>query len=235
MPCGTSWLNLESDLDCSAHKQNVRGHEGGFCPGIFCEGGIADFGFEPMLGQIGLEPTFDLDSEDQLCRGRSAPATEYAVGDTHFSPEDTPPSLPEDSCFQLLPSTLFVSKAPAPQLANSILGFLRDHLHASFVKVRCAKFTVKADLVHDGSKCTVKLRVYRSDNDTLVVEMQRRRGDVVAFVQIFRSLTQYLEKQYTLLEGTVAGPLAGLLAKSVATLTEPSDTWMPVGLPVPSC
>merc|ERR1712232_264833 len=86
------------------------------------------------------------------------------------------------------------------------MGFLREKSNASFSKVRCAKFAIKADVFEDVAGMlvhfVVKMRVYRtlcrySDNGTrLAVDFQRRTGDAVAFRQFFRRAHAHLNMHF---------------------------------------
>lgn len=143
----------------------------------------------------------------------SAPSEEYV-----FLQGDDARDLPQDPFFQLLATTLFVKAAAAHQLGNTCLSFLRDVLSAPAVKLRRAKFTAKAELLHrwielssglsQASACTVKLRAYRVADGLLAVELQRREGDCVAFMNIFQVFTQYLKESYQLVEGPPVAALA---------------------------
>merc|ERR1719210_2861518 len=136
-----------------------------------------------------------------------------------FAPENVPPGLPQHPHFRLPPTSFFLRTASAWCLGRDLVSFLQDELCAPYVKVRPAKFTLKAEVVCGGNPCTVKLRVYRLVCGALVVELQRRQGDALAFSEIFGRLAQYLGQCCDLIEGPIAAPLTepllGMLAASL--------------------
>jgi hypothetical protein len=169
-------------------------------------------------------PLFMLDSTKDVCpwdmstggRHVGVSSKDRAV----FESGDVPSRLPRDPLFQLPSTSLFVRAASTAQLGNDLKNFLLRELDAPDVKVRCTKFTLKAAVQYDGAHCTVKLRVHRLDCGLLVVEVQRRQGDAVAFMGVFEALSQHLAQRCELLEGPLAAslvvPLAGALVRFLA-------------------
>merc|ERR1719350_2745945 len=126
-----------------------------------------------------------------------------------------PPGLPKTPFFELLPTCVRLRGLAAEKdareaeekeeevphwmscLGNDLVDFLRAGLPSrQAVKVRPEKFTAKAEVGHDGARCTVKLRAYLLDDGAIAVEAQRRSGDVVFFMNIFRALVRFLELRY---------------------------------------
>lgn len=120
-----------------------------------------------------------------------------------FGADDLPPELPADPLLRLGTTALVLTASSAPALGNLLLAFLREEVQASALKLSRGKFTLKADVVHSGAMCTVKLRVYDAGDGRHVVEAQRRQGDCVAYVEVFRALTRYLAQHCQLAEGAL--------------------------------
>lgn len=206
---------------------------------------------EPALAHTGIEIASGMASEFhqtrfefgadhgiehlEICGGASEPSHAPAAADSLpcFAPGDMPPSLPQDPYFQLPPTCLFVRAPLASHLGNDLCSFLQDELHATSVKLRTAKFTAKAAVFCGETPCTVKMRVYQLGCGVLVVELQRRQGDALAFAKIFRLLSHHLEQRYTLIEGPLAGPLVGVLTASLTGCPSgslaTSPAWLAVG------
>lgn len=125
---------------------------------------------------------------------------EHVISEGHAS-SDEAPVVPRDPYFHLLPTSLLVSCASSQKLFNLLVRFLSE-MSPESLKKSCKKFTAKAEVVHKGELCTVKIRVYKSSDGVFVVELQRRMGDAVAFMSIFRMLIQCLENKthYKLVE-----------------------------------
>jgi len=119
-----------------------------------------------------------------------------------FMHGDKAPGLPQHPFFQLQRTRVFVRTSLPHLLGNCLVEFLHSRLSVPTapLKVRCAKFTAKADVCHVDNtcqvegECTVKLRVYWVSDDLFVVELQRRAGDAVACAGIFRELTEHLDE-----------------------------------------
>lgn len=110
-----------------------------------------------------------------------------------FQPYDLPPvaQLDESWCCQLSTTLAVVTSSPH-QVGNDMLRFLRS-VAASSVKLRRAKGTIKATLVHDLTCVSLKFRLLVLVSGIVAVHVQRRAGDSVAFSQVFTSFTYYLE------------------------------------------
>jgi len=113
------------------------------------------------------------------------------IAESSFASADAPPPLPQHAFFQLASTTLYLKRVPSHKLGNCLLSFLRDQA-ALGVKVRRGKFTLKAEVLVNGSPCTVKLRVYAMRDGCLSVEVQRRTGDAVTFAVVYGMLVQHL-------------------------------------------
>jgi len=114
-----------------------------------------------------------------------------------FRPGEQPRLLPSEPLFRLEATTLLLQARSAHFLGNAIIDFLRDHAPAvPWMRVRHAKFSIRAEVCSGDSPCTVKLRVYAGAAPGLfVVELQRRRGDAVAFARLFRKLAGFLPRR----------------------------------------
>jgi hypothetical protein len=69
---------------------------------------------------------------------------------------------------------------------NCLLDFFEREMIAEVTKVCKAKFAVKVDVFDRGTACSLKFRMYKQQSGELVVEFQRRSGDIVAFHNIVR-------------------------------------------------
>lgn len=166
--------------------------------------------FSSALGEAHLAPQYTYYSPSVLGGKQfgfdATPSEEYV-----FLEGDEARDLPKDPFFQLLATTLYVKAPAAHHLGNVCLSFLRDELSAPAVKLRRAKYTAKADVLHRWTelssglshkcRCTVKLRAYRVARGVLAVELQRREGDAIAFMNIFKMFTQYLKDRFQMAEG----------------------------------
>lgn len=128
--------------------------------------------------------------EDLLEGGHDEDASRPRSED--FASGPMPPPLPQDEFFYLLPANLKVTTSSPDSLGNDLADFFRIKLGVQNPKVRPNKYTFKGNVAKGEVSCTVKLRVYRQEENVFVVEAQRRQGDVVFFMNVFRALDRFL-------------------------------------------
>jgi len=123
-----------------------------------------------------------------------------------FTREHEAPPLPLDPLFTLEITTVRVCAVDAYLLGEMLVDFLHTAATVLSLKVKHIKYSIKADVLHDGQPCCVKLRVFAqpasaAERSTgvaggppteLAVEAQRRAGDAVAFMGLFRKLAEHL-------------------------------------------
>lgn len=168
----------------------VPSQEGTFSQGsYYCDYGAQESAFDMGFQQV---------SKNANCDPGSAERFEQA---------DVSPCLPNDSFFELEVTTLHIFDAKACKIMNCLLDFLEmgDQVKSSVTKVRRQKFWIKADVFVDGLMCTMKVRSYHcqsqsiGSSDYVAVEFQRRKGDCVAFNKVYSLAAQDLKRV-----GTVA-------------------------------
>jgi len=113
-----------------------------------------------------------------------------------FRPGDEAPHLPSSPHFELEPTTVSAQSSECHRLGNALQHFFYDKFSAAPTKVDRDKFTIRAEISCGIVACVVKLRVHQHELtcDRLSVELQRRSGDAVFFVHIFRKLVEYLKE-----------------------------------------
>lgn len=76
--------------------------------------------------------------------------------------------------------------------------FLADFLHSDNVVLGMAvddrKFAIDADVFHDSYVVSVKIRVYEENEGQFAVEVVRRKGDALVFMEFFRKLARSLQR-----------------------------------------
>jgi len=112
----------------------------------------------------------------------------------NFARYDSPPCLPTDACFALEATTLQVGAWQPFGLGNALLDFLHREVVVLCMKVNNRKFTIKAEIFCGSSTINVKLRTYEVTAGTYAVEVQRRQGDSVVFMDLFRKLARFLQR-----------------------------------------
>jgi len=103
------------------------------------------------------------------------------------------PRLSDQPFREVEATTVELQTFEPARLGNTLQDFLFEICGVVSVKVSREKFAIKAELTSGLNSCVVKLRIYEVAPGSFAVEMQRRRGDAVFFVQIFRKLSQYLK------------------------------------------
>lgn len=108
-------------------------------------------------------------------------------------------------------STAILLEAHSPALvAEAMYAFLRTEVLSNITKVSPHKFAMKADVFQEShgfsANCSLKARVLRPEQsqspNSLLVEMCRRKGDAVAFQNIFGVVSQYLLQRFPPLTGS---------------------------------
>jgi len=111
-----------------------------------------------------------------------------------FEATQVAPKAPSDIFFRFKPTTYWLHGVAAPDIGNTLLDFLASTRAATITKVNQAKFSIKANVVMDGSECTVKLRMYSDDaHRALALEFQRRSGCDLVFNKFYQLVREYLE------------------------------------------
>lgn len=108
-----------------------------------------------------------------------------------FDESDVPPEVPSDPWFRLEPTTVVIQCRSPACAANRLFAHLQRVAEASVLKVRRAKFSVKAHVCRAGLMCELKVRLYRQQGDYLV-EFRRCSGDALSFASAYRSGSDHL-------------------------------------------
>ena len=113
-----------------------------------------------------------------------------ALLEARFLEDDAPPNLPD---FALEMTTIYVSRDSGWKLGNEVLSFFAGEKEsaATLRKLRRAKFAITID-VEVWALATIKTRIYAARNGMYAIEMQRRSGDSVTFIHIFRKIARFL-------------------------------------------
>lgn len=96
-------------------------------------------------------------------------------------------------------TTVTILSSSAAEVAACIYKFLKSEVAASIRKVTPNKFAIKADIFNDVggnfTNCLLKVRVLRppgQESQGLLVEFNRRQGDVVSFGHFFAQASAHL-------------------------------------------
>ena len=114
-----------------------------------------------------------------------------ALLEARFQDGDDPPILPADPYFHLETTTIFVSRDSGWALGNEVLKFFASEtslLH----KLRRGKFAITVEAAI-WMCATIKTRIYKIGEESYTIEMQRRSGDVVTFVHVFRKAVRFFQ------------------------------------------
>lgn len=104
-----------------------------------------------------------------------------------------PPKKPADPLFQLMATTIYLTREDPRTIWVRLLEFIGTH-KMSTRKVRPDKYSFKAEM-HGGMSgmCCVKVHVYLEEQqDSVAVEFQRRDGDSILFHSIYRHAHDHL-------------------------------------------
>jgi len=147
--------------------------------------------------------------------------------------DDVCPSPPTDPFFRYEVTAIRVQCERASMLGNSLLDLL-DAGEASVVtKMNHKKFTINASIFQDDTLCALKIRIFQQElqTGTYIVDVQRRSGDSVLFMQaywqIFIHLLDHM-KEVTLLGDTDSQLCAQIHAQfdCSAVGVQPEQRWM---------
>lgn len=118
----------------------------------------------------------------------TAPANDCraAPGVSRFQDGDEAPPTPDDDLWQFEKTSFEVTDASAAHIGNLMLEFFDTQVAALITKVNRRKFTIKVEARLDGLSCATKIRIYRQALGQYKVEMQRRRGDIIAFQRLYK-------------------------------------------------
>lgn len=133
---------------------------------------------------------------DQDTKVHASPIT------SRFENSELPPALPEDPLFQLSATTITCSCDPSWGM-NTLLDFFETQVTSEVTKVTPAKFAIKLEAFDNGTRCSMKVRMYRLQNDEYALEFQRRSGDAITFQKVYQQACLQLEPR-SASTGTVA-------------------------------
>lgn len=105
-----------------------------------------------------------------------------------------PPHPPCSPNFTFGSHVFFVEGCCPHKIFNCLVAFLSSQVEVSGIKVRLAKYAVKAEVFVDGISCTVKARIY-SYNGKYAVDTQRRAGDSFIFQSTRGLLMDFVKAQ----------------------------------------
>jgi len=111
---------------------------------------------------------------------------------TEFEDVDVPPRLSDELRAYLEVTTLPLSEQAPRTAGNKLLTFLKKVVEARVNRVNWKKFSIRADAVLELRSCNIKVRIYQEDAGC-IVEFQRRSGDALAFMQLYRRAALYLQ------------------------------------------
>lgn len=135
---------------------------------------------------------------DRLDKREPAGVVSDSITDTdpgvvrRFTESDRPPMAPSSRLFQFAATTLRMRTVAPFEIGNLVLDFLTTRVKATIAKVNFAKFAIKAEVFIDSSSCLLKARSYEESQDSFCVEFQRRKGDCVAFGEVYRLAVEFL-------------------------------------------
>jgi hypothetical protein len=109
-----------------------------------------------------------------------------------FEVEDIPPTLADETKACLAATSLHLTEYSSFAAGNHLLTFLRKVVNARVNKVNRKKFAIRAEAVWEGLSCSMKIRIFQQERGTMV-EFQRRSGDTMAFIKLFRQAAGYLQ------------------------------------------
>ena len=115
-----------------------------------------------------------------------------ALLEARFQDGDDPPILPDDPYFHLETTTIDVSRDCAWKLGNEVLTFFASETASVLRKLNRDKFAITVDVALL-KRATIKTRIYKIGEDAYTIEMQRRSGDGVTFVHVFRKAVRFFQ------------------------------------------
>ena len=112
-----------------------------------------------------------------------------ALLEARFQDGDDPPILPADPYFHLETTTIDVSRDCAWKLGNEVLTFFASETSV-LRKLNRDKFAITVEVAL-WKRATIKTRIYKIGDGSYTIEMQRRSGDGVTFVHVFRKAVRF--------------------------------------------
>jgi hypothetical protein len=104
--------------------------------------------------------------------------------DDAFVVAHVPPALSRDVRASLQ-STIVESESSPVAIGNRLLSFLGRKVDAKINKMGQEEFTIQAEAFMATCWCSFKVRIYKKEDGSLM-EFQKRSGDSLAFVRLFR-------------------------------------------------
>jgi len=113
---------------------------------------------------------------------------------TNFQEHHVPPRPPSSAHFFFAPTTFFVEGCSPQQIGKSLVAFLTTDVIASVTKVRPQKYSIKADVFHEGMSCSLKVKVY-SDDGRYAIEVHRKAGAAFVLQTTYHHLKAHMTEQ----------------------------------------
>jgi len=127
---------------------------------------------------------------------------------SEFIKGDKPPLFPDNEFYELEPTTCRMRlphSGSAHKIGSDLLHFFKTDVKATIVKSRPLKFWVSAQVFMPEGMCKVKARGYDMREDVYALEFQRKKGDALAFNNLYTQVTVFFRKlEYDLLEEPAA-------------------------------
>jgi len=147
------------------------------------------------LGKLGDDwMTFPISSNGLQAEDEDGPRTGGSSVDTSkdFEDTDVPPELKEEARLPLGANTLHLNMHSPVAAGNQLCSFFKqkDKVVAEIKKVNRKKFTVSATGIMEDLPFQVKVRIYQ-ENSGSCLEFQRRSGDALACMWLFRRASEY--------------------------------------------
>jgi len=176
----TRGLSLYDAVDLSSQFGDSSQFGLGFCgeQGFFHQGDVHLFD-KQFAG--GIQDPWTAPAND--CR--AAPCV------SRFQDGDEALPTPDEGFWQFEKTSFEVTDASAAQIGNCLLEFFDAQVAALITKVNRRKFTIKVEARLDGLSCMTKIRIHRLALGQYKVEMQRRRGDIIAFQRLYKWTSEH--------------------------------------------
>jgi len=165
---------------------------------------LGDFYTEPddVVRGLTLDSTFmNLDGLEKIGSFSNVnpswdqPLEERAgTGSTRFCEDNKGRNVPADPFFKFGKATKFLCAASPAEAGTWVLDFLEQEVSSRIIKVNDQKITIKAEVLHAGLTCTLKVYIWQHGCGS-AVEFQRRNGDGIAFCGVYEKASSYLDGQ----------------------------------------
>ena len=103
-----------------------------------------------------------------------------------FHNDERPSPLPTDPFFKLESTTIHVEEQSPQKIWNCLIGFLSNGIISNVLKISPQKFAIKSEFFMNSLFCVIKIRIYDTGPHAHAIEFQRRSGDSICFIQVFR-------------------------------------------------